>query len=110
MAVMTAQPPLPMAPVAGAIPVGGAAALIEDGDGGRVFVHGVLVYAWAVEDVALRRLAAVQLVERKVAAVSQVCAAFAVSTVTLWRCGKRWAGRAWPGWSRANGALRAPPG
>ncbi|MGK2852486.1 MAG: putative transposase [Microbacteriaceae bacterium] len=82
---MTAQPPLPMVPVAGAIPVGSSAALIEDGDGGRVFVLGQLFYAWAVEDVALRRLAAVKLVEHEVAAVSQVCAAFGVGTVTLWR-------------------------
>ncbi len=37
MAVMTAQPPLPLAPE-DARPVGAAAAIVEDADGGRVFV------------------------------------------------------------------------
>jgi hypothetical protein len=41
MAVMTAQPPLPLVPD-DARPVGVAAAIIEDDDGGRVFVHGNL--------------------------------------------------------------------
>ena len=44
MTVMTAQPPLPVTP-AGARPVGAAAAIVEDDDGGRVFVHGNLAYA-----------------------------------------------------------------
>jgi len=42
--VMTAQPPLPLAP-GDAHPIGMAAAIAEDSDGGRVFVHGNLVYA-----------------------------------------------------------------
>jgi hypothetical protein len=41
---MTVQPPLPLVP-GDARPVGAAAAIVEDGDGGRVFVHGNLAYA-----------------------------------------------------------------
>jgi len=40
MTVMSAQPPLPMAPVAAAVSIGEAVALVEDGDGGRVFLRG----------------------------------------------------------------------
>ena len=46
MGVMTAQPPLPLTVAEGAVPVGAAASLLEDADGGRVFLHGQLVYAW----------------------------------------------------------------
>ena len=59
MGVMANQPPLPMAP-AGAVPIGEAAALLEDGDGERVFLRGELVYAWAGGDAVLRRLAALR--------------------------------------------------
>ena len=85
MAVMTAQPPLPLAPEGGAVGVGAAAALVEDGEGGRVFLHGQLVYAWAAGDAALRRLAAVQLVAVKAAPVGEVAAAFGVDPATVWR-------------------------
>jgi hypothetical protein len=72
MSVMNAQPPLPVAPVAGAVSVGEAVALVEDSDGGRVFLRGELVYAWSAEDVPLRRLAAVQLVANRAARVGDV--------------------------------------
>jgi len=45
--------------------IGEAVALVQDGDGGRVLLRGELVYAWSFGDVALRRLAAVQLVANK---------------------------------------------
>ena len=89
MSVMNAQPPLPVAPVAGAVSIGEAAALVEDGDGGRVFLRGELVYAWSADDVPLRRLAAVQLVVNKAARVGDVAAAFGVDTGTLWRWGQQ---------------------
>ena len=73
MTVMSTQPPLPAAPVAGAVSIGEAVALVEDADGGRVFLRGELVYAWSVGDVALRRLAAVQLVGIKAARVADRC-------------------------------------
>ena len=60
MAVMTAQPPLPLLP-SDARALGAAAAIVEDGEGGRVFVHGTLAYAWDDGDVAGRRFAAVSL-------------------------------------------------
>ena len=45
MAVMSAQPPLPLVPAADARLVGRAAAIAEDDDGGgRVFVHGNLAH------------------------------------------------------------------
>ena len=57
---MTAQPPLPLVP-GDARPVSAAAAIVEDDDGGRVFVHGNLAYAWDASDTAGRRFAAVSL-------------------------------------------------
>src|SRR5664279_1040230 len=89
MAVMSTQPPLPAAPVAGAVSIGQAVALVEDGDGGRVFLRGELVYAWDVGDVALRRLAAVRLVAIKAARVADVAAAFGIDAGTLWRWGQQ---------------------
>jgi transposase len=88
MSVMNAQPPLPIAPVAGAVSIGEAVALVEDGDGGRVFLRGELIYAWSSEDVPLRRLAAVQLVTNKAARVGDVADAFGVDAGTLWRWGQ----------------------
>ena len=88
MSVMNAQPPLPVAPVAGAVSIGEAVALVEDSDGGRVFLRGELVYAWSAGDVPLRRLAAVQLVANKAARVGDVAAAFGVDAGTLWRWGQ----------------------
>ena len=85
MAVMTAQPPLPLAPE-DARPVGAAAAIVEDEDGGRVFVHGNLVYAWDAGDAAGRRFAAVSLMRIKAATQLEVAEAFAVGPATV----RRW--------------------
>ncbi len=88
MSVMTAQPPLPITPEAAAILLGQAGALIEDEHGGRVFLHGNLVYAWAPGQDALRRWSAVQLVRLQVAPLGQVAAAFGVDPTTVWRWGQ----------------------
>src|SRR5271165_5345663 len=85
MAVMTAQPPLPLVPE-GARPVGAAAAIVEDVEGGRVFVHGNLAYAWDVGDCAARRFAAVSLMRIKAATQLEVAEAFAVKPATV----RRW--------------------
>ena len=85
MAVMTAQPPLPLVPE-DARPVGTAAAIVEDDDGGRVFVHGNLVYAWDAGDTAARRFAAVSLMRIKAATQLEVAEAFAVKPATV----RRW--------------------
>src|SRR5450759_4642728 len=84
MGVMTAQPPLPLTP-SGGVPFGAVAALVQDDDGGGVFIRGELSFVWDAGDEAGRRLAAVQLVRIKAASLLDVAAAFAVSTVTLWR-------------------------
>ena len=88
MAVMTAQPPLPLAPE-DARPVGAAAAIVEDDAGGRVFVHGNLSYAWDVGDAAGRRFAAVSLMRIKAATQLEVAEAFAVTPATV----RRWESR-----------------
>lgn len=85
MAATTAQPPLPPMPD-GARPVGAAAAIVEDDDGGRVYVRGNLAYAWDAGDAAGRRFAAVSLTRIKAATHLQVAAAFAVKPATL----RRW--------------------
>ena len=85
MAMMTVQPPLPLVP-GDARPVGAAAAIIEDGDGGRVFVHGNLAYAWDVDDSAARRFAAVSLMRIKAATQLEVAEAFAVKPASV----RRW--------------------
>jgi transposase len=84
MGVMTAQPPLPLTP-SGAVPFGAVAALVQDNDGGRVFIRGELCFVWDDGDEAGRRLTAVQLVRIKAASGMDVAAAFGVSVVTLWR-------------------------
>jgi hypothetical protein len=85
MVVMTAQPPLPLVPD-DACPVGTAAAIVEDDDGGRVFVHGNLAYAWDGGDCAARRFAAVSLMRIKAATQLEVAEAFAVKPATV----RRW--------------------
>jgi type VII secretion protein EccE len=82
-AALTAQRPLVPD---GARPVGAAAAIVEDDDGGRVYVHGNLAYAWDAGDVAGRRFAAVSLTRINVATQLQVAAAFTVNPATL----RRW--------------------
>src|SRR5450756_916078 len=82
--VMPTKQPLPLTP-AGAAPIGDASALVEDGDGGRVFIRGELTFVWDAGDDLGRRLAAVQLVRTKAARALQVATAFGVTTVTLWR-------------------------
>ena len=84
MTVMTAQPALGLIP-AGATEISAAAALVEDSDGGRVFVHGILCFAWDAGDIAGRRFAAVSLMRIKAATQVQVAAAFGTSPLTVWR-------------------------
>src|SRR5712671_6823273 len=85
MAAVTAQPPLPLAPN-DARALGVAAAIVEDDDGGRVFVHGNLAYAWDAGDNAARRFAAVSLMRIKAATQLEVAEAFAVGPATV----RRW--------------------
>ena len=82
---MTAQPPLPLVPD-GTRPIGMAAAIVEDDDGGRVFVHGNLAYAWDTGDSAARRFAAVSLMRIKAATQLGVAHAFGVKPASV----RRW--------------------
>ena len=84
MAVMTTQQPLPLVP-AEAIEISAAAAMIEDAEGGRVYVHGNLCFAWDSGDTAGRRFAAVSLMRIRAANQTQVAAAFGTSALTVWR-------------------------
>lgn len=87
MTTMTAQLPLPVTPAPG-VAMGLAACLVEDADGGRVFINGQLCFAWDAGDAATRRLAAVQLVRIKAARVYEVAAGFGVDEFTLYRWGQ----------------------
>src|SRR5665647_878351 len=78
------QPVLPLTP-AKARSVGPSAGLLEDADGGVVFVFGLATFGYASTDQAGRRLAAVQLVTTRIASVAEVASAFGVNTATLWR-------------------------
>ncbi|MET3721871.1 putative transposase [Arthrobacter sp. UYEF21] len=82
---MTAQLPLPAPMDAGAVLIGAAASLVEDKDGGRVFVHGELSYGWDAGDSVSRRFAAAKLADIKAGSVAEVAAAFGVDPGTLWR-------------------------
>ncbi|MGY2747667.1 transposase-like protein [Arthrobacter sp. UYCu723] len=85
MGAMTAQLPLPASMDAGAVPIGAAASLVEDEEGGRVFVHGELSYGWDAGDSVSRRFAAAKLADIKAGSVAEVAAAFGVDPGTLWR-------------------------
>ena len=68
MGVMTPQPPLPLPLTpSGGVPFGAVAALVQDGEGGRVFIRGELSFVWDAGDEAGRRLTPVQLVRIKAA-------------------------------------------
>ena len=78
------QPVLPLVP-AESCPVGPSAALLEDADGGAVFVLGMLTFVYSAGDDLARRLAAVQLARLGIATKVEVASAFAVTTTTLAR-------------------------
>lgn len=59
--------------------------MLENADGGAVFVFGMLTFVYAAGDDLARRLAAVQLAGMKIATKVEVASAFAVTTTTLAR-------------------------
>ena len=81
------QPVLPMLP-AQARSIGASAGLLEGPEGGVVFVFGLATFSYAAGDEAGRRLAAVQLVQSKLALSQDVASAFGVTGVTLWAWGR----------------------
>jgi hypothetical protein len=84
---VVSQPVLPMLP-AQARSIGASAGLLEGPDGGVVFVFGLATFSYAADDEAGRRLAAVQLVQSKIALAVDVASAFGVTGVTLWKWGR----------------------
>jgi hypothetical protein len=78
--------PLPLAPAA-AQRVGLNVDVIEDGEGGVVLLAGVPAWYWSGDDVAGRRLAAVQAFTTGAAQLGEVAEGFGVKTATLsrWR-------------------------
>ncbi len=85
MALMSAQPALPISPLPGTRPIGNVASLLETKDGGQVFLLGDLQFVWDAGDDEMRRLVAVQLFKRKVATAEQIASAFDIAAPTLWR-------------------------
>ena len=81
------QAPLPLLP-AGARAIGEAAGILENDEGGVVFIWGNAAYAWDAGDEGARRFAAVQLVRTTTAKPGAVAAAFSVGVGTLWRWSK----------------------
>jgi hypothetical protein len=75
---------LPVVP-AEARRIGELAGLVEDVQGGAVWVSGQVTFSFAAGDRVGRRLAAVQLVRTRIASARDVASAFAVSETTLWR-------------------------
>ena len=60
--------------------------MVESSDGsGAVFLWGMAAWTWSANDVAGRRLAAVQLVATNSATAREVAAGFSVAEPTLWR-------------------------
>jgi hypothetical protein len=84
---LVSQPVLVMLP-AQARSIGASAGLLEGPDGGVVFVFGLATFSYAADDEAGRRLAAVQLVQSKIALSVDVASTFGVSGVTLWKWGR----------------------
>lgn len=85
MSVMTAQPPLPVAMVPGAVPLGLAGELVRDPEGGgTVFLHGQASFSWDAGDEAGRRWAAVRLAAMKAAGVGEIATVFDVTPSTVW--------------------------
>ena len=60
------EPPLPLSPPC-SIPVAPGVDVVEDDEGGAVWLHGMVAFAWDIGDATGRRLAAVGLVETKAA-------------------------------------------
>src|SRR5579859_4732561 len=81
--------PLPLRP-AGSVGVSDAADLVENDEGGAVFVWGMAVSCWERGDIVGRRLAAVQLVVTGAATQVEVGAGFGAGEATIQRWVAAW--------------------
>src|SRR5260370_12688079 len=84
MARMVTQVPLPLTP-GDAVEIAAGVGLVAGTEGGEVWVHGLVTFAWDGGDEAGRRLAAVQLRKLKAATQAQVADACGVIPVSVWR-------------------------
>jgi len=80
---------LPLRP-AGSKTVNDAVDLVENDEGGVVFLSGIAAWCWDAEDVTSRRLAAVSLLEVGAAKQLEVAAGFGVHDLTLRRWRDDW--------------------
>ena len=78
------EPPLPLSPPC-SIRVAAGVDLVETDEGGAVWLHGMVAFAWDGGDEAGRRLAAAGLVATGAAQQRQVASAFGVNETTVWR-------------------------
>lgn len=76
--------PLPLHP-AGSVRVSGAADLVENSEGGAVFIWGMAAACWDAGDVVARRFAAVQLVLTGAATEVEVASAFGAGEASVQR-------------------------
>lgn len=81
--------PLPLRP-AGSVLVSAAVSLVENDEGGAVFVWGMAVSCWDTGDIVGRRLAAVQLVTTGAATQIEVGAGFGAGEATVQRWIAAW--------------------
>jgi len=81
--------PLPLRP-AGSVQVSAAVSLVENDEGGAVFVWGMAVSCWDTGDIVGRRLAAVQLVATGAATQAEVGASFGAGEATVQRWTAAW--------------------
>ncbi|MHA7178463.1 hypothetical protein ACX80D_17690, partial [Arthrobacter sp. Sr24] len=83
---MTTQTDFPVLADLGATLIGDCAALMENAAGGKVFINGQLAFVWESGQDGIRRFAASQLVDTRVAQVNEVAAGFGINTESL----RRW--------------------
>lgn len=104
--------PLPLRP-AGSVSVGPAASLLEDDQGGAVFIWGMASSCWDGGDIVSRRRAAVHLVATGAATRVEVARAFGVETETLRLWSRDWeaggAGALAPGQRGSKGPSKLTP-
>ena len=79
------EPPLPLSPPCSIRVAPGVDLVEEPGEGGAVWLHGMVSACWAEGDETGRRLAAANLVKTEAASQRQVAEAFGVNETTVWR-------------------------
>src|SRR5437764_1828125 len=99
--------PLPLRP-AGSVRVSAGADLVENDEGGAVFVWGMAVSCWDAGDIVGRRLAAVQLVTTGAATQVEVGAGFGVGEATVQRWTAAWRRGGMDGLAPAQKGPRRP--